>query len=156
MDYFSKWPEAYAVPNQEAKTVATVIVNEFVCRFGEMCSLLGIKKTRTTPLHLESDGMVERYYRTLQTQLSLFVAEHKKEWDKFVPPLLMAYRTGTHASTHFTPARLMMGREIRTPIDLVYERSYLETVKLFCLRTRASRKFASNTQVCAKVSSTKL
>ena len=34
MDYFSKWPGAYALPNQEAKTVATVIVNEFVCRFG--------------------------------------------------------------------------------------------------------------------------
>lgn len=33
MDYFSKWPEAYALPNQEAKTVAGVLVNEFVCRF---------------------------------------------------------------------------------------------------------------------------
>ena len=122
MDYFSKWPEAYALPNQEAKTVATVIVNEFVCRFGvplelhsdqgtnfesavfqEMCSLLGINKTRTTPLHPESDGMVERYNRTLKTQLSLFVAEHQKDWDKYVPLLLMAYRTATHASTHFTP-----------------------------------------------------
>lgn len=124
MDYFSKWPEAYALPNQEAKTVATVIVNEFVCRFGvplelhsdqgtnfesavfqEMCLLLGIKKTRTTPLHPETDGMVERYNRTLKTQLSLFVAEHQKDWDKYVPLLLMAYRTATHASTHFTPAR---------------------------------------------------
>ena len=147
MDYFSKWPEAYALPNQEAKTVATVIVNEFVCRFGvplelhsdqgtnfesavfqEMCLLLGIKKTRTTPLHPESDGMVERYNRTLKTQLSLFVAEHQKDWDKYVPLLLMAYRTAVHASTHFTPARLMMGREIRTPIDLVYERPDPEIV----------------------------
>ncbi|CAB4038620.1 Retrovirus-related Pol poly from transposon [Paramuricea clavata] len=78
-DYFTKWLKAYALPNQEAKTVATVIVNEVVCRFGvplelhsdqgtnfesvvfqEMFSLLSIKKTQTTPLHPESDGMVER------------------------------------------------------------------------------------------------
>ena len=150
IDYFSKWPEAYALPNQEAKTVATVIVNEFVCRFGvplelhsdqgtnfesavfqEMCSLLGIKKTRTTPLHPEADGMVKRYNRTLKTQLSLFVAEHQKDWDKYVPLLLMAYRTATHASTNFTPARLLMGREIRTPIDLVYERPDPEVVESY-------------------------
>ena len=42
MDYFSKWAEAYALPNQKAKTVATTVVNEFVCRFG-------------VPLELHSD-----------------------------------------------------------------------------------------------------
>ena len=33
-DYFSKWAEAYAVPNHTALTVADKIVNEFICRFG--------------------------------------------------------------------------------------------------------------------------
>ena len=83
-DYFSKWVEAYPLPNQEATTVAEVLVKEFVARFGvslmihsdqgqnfestvfsEMCGLLGITKTRTTPLHPQSDGMVERFNRTL-------------------------------------------------------------------------------------------
>ena len=69
-DYFSKWMEAFAIPNQEATTVARVLVDEFVARFGiprqihsdqgrnfeskvfqEMCEALGIDKTRTTPLH---------------------------------------------------------------------------------------------------------
>ena len=101
MDYFTKWPEAYAVPNQEAKTVATVLVREFVCRFGtplelhsdqgrnfeselikEMCDILGINKTRTTPYHPQSDGMVERYNQTLATQLSMFVNENHSDWDE--------------------------------------------------------------------------
>ena len=79
MDYFSKWPEAYAIPRQDAEPVAEFLVNELVCGFGaplelhsdqgrnfepavfkEMCHLLGISKTRTTPLHPQSDGMVER------------------------------------------------------------------------------------------------
>ena len=65
-DYFSKWTEAYVIPNQEATTVARVLVEEFVARFGiprqihsdqgrnfkskvfqEMCKLLGMDKTRT-------------------------------------------------------------------------------------------------------------
>ena len=42
MDYYTKWPEAYPLPNQEATTVARVLVNEFVCRYG-------------VPLELHSD-----------------------------------------------------------------------------------------------------
>ena len=78
-DYFTKWTEAFPIQNQEASTVAEKIVNKVVCRFGvplsihsdqgrnfestvftEMCHFLGIKKTRTTPFHPQSDGMVER------------------------------------------------------------------------------------------------
>ena len=98
MDYFSKWPEAYALPNQEATTVAEVLVKELVCHFGvplyihsdqgrnfesavfgEMCNLLGVTKTRTTPLHPQSDGMVERFSRTLEAQLSMFVEDHQRD-----------------------------------------------------------------------------
>jgi hypothetical protein len=34
MDYFTKWPEAYAIPNQEAATVAEGLVTNFFCHFG--------------------------------------------------------------------------------------------------------------------------
>ncbi|XP_046666707.1 uncharacterized protein LOC124358455 [Homalodisca vitripennis] len=85
MDYFTKWPEVYAIPNQEASTVAGCLVNDFVCRYGvprelhsdqgtnfgsilmrDVLQRLGVHKTRTTPLHPQSDGMVERYIKTLQ------------------------------------------------------------------------------------------
>jgi hypothetical protein len=35
MDYFTKWPEAYAILNQEASTVAEALVTNFFCHFGE-------------------------------------------------------------------------------------------------------------------------
>ena len=129
MDYFTKWPEAYALPNQEAQTMAKVLVDQFVSRFGapaqlhsdqgrnfesevftEMCKLLGIEKTRTTPLHPQSDGMVERYNRTLEHQIAMFVNDNQKDWDQDISLLLMAYRTATHESTGLTPAKMMMGR----------------------------------------------
>ena len=78
-DYFTRWTEALPIPNQEALTVARVFVNEYVCRYDvpvqlhtdqgrnfesklieEMCKILEINKTRTSPYHPQSDGMVER------------------------------------------------------------------------------------------------
>jgi hypothetical protein len=39
MDYFMKWPEVHAIPNQEASTVADVLVRNFFCRFGVLMEL---------------------------------------------------------------------------------------------------------------------
>ena len=107
-DYFTKLPEAYALPNQETITVAEVFVREYDCRFGvplelhsnqgrkfesnvfkETCALLGIQKTRTTTLHPQSDGMIERMNRTLETQPSKFVDDHHRDWDYYIPYLMM-------------------------------------------------------------------
>ncbi len=141
VDYFSKWPEAFPLPNQEAQTVAEVLVHEMICRFGvplqihsdqgrnfestvfsEMCRLLGIKKTRTTPLHPQGDGVVERLNRTLEAQLSKFVDDHQRDWDRLVPLMIMAYRTAEHDTTGYSPAKVMMGHNLRLPMDLIYER----------------------------------
>ena len=72
------------------------------------------------PYHPQSDGMVERYNRTLATQLSMFVNENHSDWDEHLHTVLMAYRTAVHESTGQTPARLMMGHELRIPVDLMY------------------------------------
>ena len=56
--------------------------------FGEVCEILGIHKTQTTPLHPQSDGMVERYNCTIEAQLSAVVEAKQKDWDKHVPLLL--------------------------------------------------------------------
>lgn len=33
-NYFTRWVEAYPLPNQKVTTVAKVLVNEWICRFG--------------------------------------------------------------------------------------------------------------------------
>lgn len=53
--------------------------------FQEVCKLLQINKTRTTPLHPQSDGMVERMNCTLEAQLAMFVDEHQTNWDSYIP-----------------------------------------------------------------------
>jgi hypothetical protein len=34
MDYFTKWPEAYAVHKEEASTTSEALVTNFFCHFG--------------------------------------------------------------------------------------------------------------------------
>jgi len=137
MDYFSKWPEAYAIPNQEAKTICDMFVQNWVSRFGVpmelhsdqgrnfesnifrgICIILGINKTRTTPLHPQSDGMVERFNRTLEERLRKVVSQNQKDWDEHVQLFLMAYRSAKHDTTRFTPAKILFGDELRLPADL--------------------------------------
>jgi len=139
-DYFTKWTESYPMPNMEASTVAKVMVEQLVCRFGipgkihsdqgrqfesklfsEMCKLLQVGKTRTTPYHPESDGMVERFNRTLCEMLSAYVQENQKDWDKHLPFVMMAYRAAEHETTGMSPNMLMLGRETATPLDIAYE-----------------------------------
>ncbi|XP_017298817.1 protein NYNRIN-like [Diaphorina citri] len=135
--YFSKWPEAFAIPNQEATTVADCLINHWVSRFGvplelhsdlgrnfesqvyqEVCSVLWIKKTRTTPLHPQSDGMVERFNRTLHEHPRKVVDDHQREWNKHIPLFLLAYRSSTHNSTGQSPALIIFGKEMRLPSEL--------------------------------------
>ena len=40
IDSFSKWAEAFAIPNKEAKTVARVLVEQVFCRLGTPVALL--------------------------------------------------------------------------------------------------------------------
>jgi hypothetical protein len=88
MDYFTKWPEAYIIPNQQASTVAEAVVTNFFCHFTapqelhndqgcnsescltqEVSQRLGVSKNHTTPLYLQSDGMVEHYVKTGEEHL---------------------------------------------------------------------------------------
>ena len=91
-DHFTKWVEAYGIPNQEALTVASKLVDDMFCRFSppeqlhsdqgrqfelelvkEVCNLLQIRKTRMTPYIPQCNGMVEHFNRTLLSMLSTTV-----------------------------------------------------------------------------------
>ncbi len=140
-DYFTRWVEGYPLPDQTAETVARTLVHEFVCRFGaplelhsdqgrnfesslfsEVCKLMEIRKTRSTPYHPESNGLVERFNRTLASMIRCQVEDNIDDWDLQIPLLTAAYRSCIHPATGFTPNFLMFGREINLPVDLLIPR----------------------------------
>jgi hypothetical protein len=141
-DYFTRWPEAIALKDQKAITVAEALIVQVFSRFGlpyeihsdqgrncestifkEVMNILGIRKTRTTPLHPQSNGLVERLNRKLLQYLSKFLNKNQRDWDKWVPMFLLAYRSSQHETTEYSPAIMMLGRELSLPFDLVTGRA---------------------------------
>ncbi|XP_038062372.1 uncharacterized protein LOC119732841 [Patiria miniata] len=68
----------------------------------------------------KSDGMIERFNRTLLSMVSLMIDPHKRQrdWDQKVMLATFAYRSTPHESTGETPNMLMLGRELYLPLDL--------------------------------------
>uniref|UniRef100_A0A3Q1CIL1 Integrase catalytic domain-containing protein n=1 Tax=Amphiprion ocellaris TaxID=80972 RepID=A0A3Q1CIL1_AMPOC len=125
-DYFTKFVNLYAVGDQKATTVAECLFS-FVMEHGvmellhtdmgrqfesevvkQLCVMLGVRKTHTTPYNPKSDGMVERLNRTVIDQL-----------DSFLPQVAFAYNTSMHSSTGFTPYFLTHGREACVPVEVL-------------------------------------
>lgn len=139
-DYFTKWVEVLAMPDQTAETVATLLVDQVLARFGccrafhsdqgsnfesqvmkEVSRLFGVKKTRTTSYHPRGDGMVERHNRTMEAMLSIWTNSQQDDWDQHLGLLAMAYRSAPHETTAETPNMMNLGREITLPVDLLLE-----------------------------------
>ena len=96
----------------------------------ELCLLGGSHKTRTTPYHPESDGIVERFNRTLLMMLAMFAGKNRDDWDDLLPAVMMAYRSSVHESTGFSPYRLMFGEECTLPMDIGLPKEQLDTTDL--------------------------
>src|SRR6218665_3272098 len=138
VDHFSGYAEAFPVRNQEASTVARVLVDNWISRYGcplqiltdqgpcfeaalfkDLCRLLGVTKIRTSAYKASTNGLLERFHRTLNSMLAKFISETQKNWDQQLPLIMSAYRASQHSSTGYTPNRLFLNREVCMPLDLV-------------------------------------
>ena len=92
----------------------------------ELCELLEVQRTRTTPYHPRSEGLVEHFSRTLINMLSKFCNERQDDWDKHLPNILCSYWSSLNESTGCTPNLLMLGRETTLPVDLMYSSAHYQ------------------------------
>ena len=138
-DYLTKWPEAVPVAETSAETVARAFVGTIVARhsvpryllsdrgtnflskvFLEICKLLGVVKVNTTAYHPQTDGLLERFHRTLFNTLSMYVDKGQRDWDQYLSLALFAYRCSPQASTGESPFYLLYGRDPVLPVDLAF------------------------------------
>ncbi|XP_077511598.1 uncharacterized protein LOC144121988 [Amblyomma americanum] len=78
VDYETRFPEAVALPSIETERKWAV-----GCLF---------TSRTTSPYHPMANGLVERLNWTLKKMLRRMCTEQPKEWDRFIEPLLFAYR----------------------------------------------------------------
>ena len=83
-DYYTRWPEAFALPSCEAHRIASLLINEIMTRHSaprclpcdrgrsflaaivkETCRMMNTPKPNTTAYNPQTDGLVERFNGTL-------------------------------------------------------------------------------------------
>ena len=138
VDHYSKFAFAFPMRNQEAATIAKLLVDGVICLVGtptriltdqgpnfesalirELCRNWGIVKVRTSPYEASTNGGTERFHRTLNSMLAKVVKENQRNWDSCLQPVLAAYRASRHTATSLTPNMIIFGRENVMPADLV-------------------------------------
>ena len=87
----------------------------------EIERLLTIKHLQTTPYHPACNELVERFNGTLKTMLRRVCEEKPRQWNRFIPALLFAYRESVQESTGFWPFQLLYGRQVRGPLTILKE-----------------------------------
>ena len=97
-DHFSKFTEAYAIPDQTAITIAKTLVNNWFLKYGppnelhsdqganfgaalmhEVYRVWRVHKTRTSPYHPQGDGQVERYNRVMAKNIGMLVEKEPED-----------------------------------------------------------------------------
>ena len=139
VDYFTKWVEAFPVPDLKTSTFLKVFIDGVITRHG-VCSrllsdrgtnfvsklakgmyeVMGIHKLTSTADHPQTQGLVERFNYTLICMLKMYVNDANTDWDKFLCRVLFAYRTSYQESLKDTPFFCLYGRDPTLPLDLVY------------------------------------
>src|ERR1700722_13745 len=130
MDYFTKWPEAKAVTRDTAEETARFLYEDIICRHGcpqkiisdrgthfknrlieSLIERFNIQYNLSTSYHPQTNGLVERFNKTLCEALSKLSSD--KDWDEKISSVLFAYRNRIHSSTKVKPFYLVYGRNAR-------------------------------------------
>ena len=135
VECLTRWPEAIAVRAAMADAVEKFLKDHLIPRFGcprhiqtdngthfrnraiaQLTEDWHIQHHFSTPYHPQSNGMVERYNKTLAEAIKRSC--HGENWDLQINNCLTAYRAKEHSVTKMSPAKSLYGEEMTLPIEV--------------------------------------
>lgn len=138
VDHLTRYAETAALPAATAREVGFFILRNFVLRHGAPRELLSdrgrvflsegvealltecrIIHRKSTAYHPQTNGLTERFNRTLGDMLRMYISSDHSNWDTVLPFVTFAYNTATQATTGFSPFFLVYGREPSCPLDTI-------------------------------------
>ncbi|GJU96113.1 reverse transcriptase domain-containing protein [Tanacetum coccineum] len=109
VDYLSKWVEAKALPTNDARVFAKVMLK------------YGVTHHLSTAYHPQTSGQVEVSNRGLKRILERTVGEHRASWSDKLDDALWAFRTAFKTPIGCTPYKLVYGKACHLPIELEHK-----------------------------------
>ena len=133
VDRTTRWPEAVPIQDITAETVLQAFLVTWVARYGvphtvtsdrgvqftstvwqSAMQRLGIGVSATASYHPQSNGIVERFHRTLKDALRSAVRT-SKSWNRSLPWVLLGLRNAPKLDTATSTAEVMFGVPLRVP-----------------------------------------
>jgi transposase InsO family protein len=124
-DAFTKYVELVVLPNKEALTVVTGILNRWICHFGlplelitdqgkeftnkmaeHLFASLDIRHSTTSSYHPQCNSQAEVCNKTITKYLAALVDDSTLDWEIYIPALMFVYNTSYHYSIQATPFSL--------------------------------------------------
>jgi len=146
-DLFTRYAVTVEIKKEDADTIAHAILNNIVLIYGApryilsdrgtpftaeinkaMCTDLEIRRIFTSGYHPETNGLTERFNRTLCDILSFAVNKQQNDWDLYLPYATFAYNTSRQESIKQTPFFLMFGRQPYTFSERMLGTDHLDVV----------------------------
>ncbi|GBN37235.1 Retrovirus-related Pol polyprotein from transposon 412 [Araneus ventricosus] len=140
IDRFTRWPEAVPISDISVETVAPAFISQWISRFGLssnittdqgqqfesnffplLCKLLGVRKIRTAPYHPTSNGIAQRFHRSLKQSLRCHAST---KWTESISVVLLRLRTTLKEDVQCTSAEIVYGSTLKLPAE------FLETPSL--------------------------
>ena len=137
MDVFSRYLFAYPTANQDAKTIAKVLINimakhaylpttlisdkgtAFISHvIKEVAGVLGVTLKHATTKHAQTIGLLDRSHASIKRALKILTAERRSLWHKYVNIAVLNYNTSYHTSIGCEPSRVFHGRIPYNILDL--------------------------------------
>ena len=117
MDVFSRNLFAYPTSNQDATTIAKVIITNMTKHaclpttlisdkgtaftshvIKEVAGVLGITLKHATTKHAQTIGLLERYHASIKKSLKIETGERISLWHKYISIAVLNYNTSYHSS----------------------------------------------------------
>jgi transposase InsO family protein len=136
IDRTSRWPEVVPLSSITAVVCAQALLSSWISRFGvpsvittdrgaqftssvwsEVCSILGIRRSQTTSYHPQSNGLIERFHRSLKTSLRARLAG--PDWIRHLPLVLLGLRSVPKDDTGMSVAEAVYSTPLTLPGDFL-------------------------------------
>lgn len=141
-DYATRYAITRALPTSCATEVADFLLHAVILHHGASRQLVTdrgryflsqviddllrsccTKPNLTTAYHPQTNGLTERFNKTLTDMLAMYVSADHHDWDVLLPYVTFAYNSSRLDTAGYSPFFLLFGREPTLPLDTVLPES---------------------------------
>ncbi|XP_037929435.1 uncharacterized protein LOC119687791 [Teleopsis dalmanni] len=117
--FITGWVSHYCVPSE----ITTDQGRQFESKlFAELMQLIGTKHLRTSSRHPHSNGILERFHRTLKAALK---CKSNQRWTEELPLILLALQSVFKDDIQASPAEMVYGTSLKLPGEFFEKTSHI-------------------------------